>query len=147
MSDKPRRPWFQIHLSTAIVLMLVTAVFLGANLRAEKWFGAESNLGINNVVISSVYGWPYGVVCNSKALESGVSDDELNSIGKRLLGNRRNIDVIRESEAKWPVYRSWQGCDWWNAIFNIAIYFVVLASIAFGLEHAVTRISTKARAP
>ena len=33
MTDKPKRRWLQIHLSTAIVLMIVTGGLLGVNLR------------------------------------------------------------------------------------------------------------------
>ena len=33
MTDKPRRPWFQIHLSTAIVLMFVAGGLVWANIR------------------------------------------------------------------------------------------------------------------
>ena len=32
MSDKPKRGWFQIHLSTAIVLMIVASLILMRNL-------------------------------------------------------------------------------------------------------------------
>ena len=35
MSDKPRRAWFQIHLSTAIVLMFMAGGMMLANFRGE----------------------------------------------------------------------------------------------------------------
>jgi hypothetical protein len=48
MTDKPHRPWFQIHLTTAIVLMLVAGVFIGVNtvqrkakyvrVQADQWY-------------------------------------------------------------------------------------------------------------
>src|SRR6266404_1141238 len=48
MTDKPRRPWFQIHLSTAIVLMFVAGGILWLNVTPD-W-----------AHMSSVYGWPKG---------------------------------------------------------------------------------------
>ena len=57
MSDKPRRAWFQIHLSTAIVLMFVAGGLLWANVvyRVDPSFafahdGARIEL--------HVQGWP-----------------------------------------------------------------------------------------
>jgi Ni,Fe-hydrogenase I cytochrome b subunit len=40
MSEKPRR-WFQIHLSTAIVLMLVASILLGLNFHSTIPADAE----------------------------------------------------------------------------------------------------------
>lgn len=54
MSGK-KRSWFQLHLSTCLVLMLVAALLLGANLierrRDVVSFGARA--------IHAVTGWPY----------------------------------------------------------------------------------------
>ena len=36
MTDKPRSPWFQLHLSTATVLMFVAGGLLWANVRVTK---------------------------------------------------------------------------------------------------------------
>ena len=36
MSEKPRR-WFQIHLSTAVVLMVVAGALLGLNISNAGW--------------------------------------------------------------------------------------------------------------
>ena len=36
MTDKPRRAWFQLHLSTAIVLMLTMGILLGLNVPQYK---------------------------------------------------------------------------------------------------------------
>ncbi len=35
MTDKPRRPWFQLHLSTAIVIFLVAGLLLGVFIRRD----------------------------------------------------------------------------------------------------------------
>src|SRR5438046_2288495 len=46
MSDKPRRAWFQIHLSTAIVLMFIAGLIIRMNCIPD-W-----------AHMSQVYGWP-----------------------------------------------------------------------------------------
>ena len=61
MTDKPRRFWFQLHLSTAIVLMFVAGGFLWANVR-EYQLTEEITLGFReskNVLYWSTRGWPF----------------------------------------------------------------------------------------
>jgi hypothetical protein len=54
MADAPRkRPWFQFHLSTAIVLMFVASGLLWANL-SESPAGNLSDWGVT----VHIYGWP-----------------------------------------------------------------------------------------
>ena len=33
MSEKPKRPWFRFHLLTAVLIMLLSGLFLGLNLK------------------------------------------------------------------------------------------------------------------
>jgi hypothetical protein len=37
MSEKPKRKWFQFHLSTALLFLLVAGAMSGANLRYQNW--------------------------------------------------------------------------------------------------------------
>ena len=54
MSDAPKkRPWFQYHLSTAVVVMFVASGLLWANL-SEAPGGNLSDWGVT----VHVYGWP-----------------------------------------------------------------------------------------
>jgi hypothetical protein len=54
--DKPRRPWFQIHLSTAIVMMFVAGGLIWTNIyvRHSKW---KNSFGID--IDAYDRGWPY----------------------------------------------------------------------------------------
>src|SRR5438045_2886081 len=53
MTEKPRRPWFQIHLSTAIVLMFVAGLLLRANMLPSV------SRGDDPARADWYYGWPY----------------------------------------------------------------------------------------
>jgi hypothetical protein len=52
MSDKRRRSWFQIHLSTAIMLMLVAGGLVWANAEPTKFYSMGDELVFFR-------GWPY----------------------------------------------------------------------------------------
>ena len=58
MSEKPNRRWFQIHLSTAIVLLFVASGLFWANLRPRFVVWVDS-LGSMNVVKRYEFGWPW----------------------------------------------------------------------------------------
>lgn len=65
MSDKPKRAWFQIHLSTAIVLMFVAGGLMWANSTVAMRFRYER-----------VYGFPFPAIY-SHPMEIGDSIDSL----------------------------------------------------------------------
>jgi hypothetical protein len=65
-----KRPWLQIHLSTAIVLMFVVGVLMWANMRGRSPFGGPpgvfkhmmrgGSLGDMDIrCYQSVHGWPF----------------------------------------------------------------------------------------
>ena len=59
MSNKPRRPWFQLHLSTAIVLMFVAGGFLWLSLSghtSNQWQMFEQEGGGMHV---AAHGFPF----------------------------------------------------------------------------------------
>jgi hypothetical protein len=59
MNEQPKkRTWFQIHLSTAIVMMFVAGGLIWVNLR-EQWFDV---LTLSNQ--PGAYGWPFPAVYN-----------------------------------------------------------------------------------
>jgi hypothetical protein len=64
MSDKPRR-WFQIHLSTAIMLVFVAGLFVHFNLKLRWAKGGNSSewyLRKGESIFSMVRGWPFPVI-------------------------------------------------------------------------------------
>ena len=65
------RRWFQIHLSTAILLMFVVGGLLWANLIPQRVLWLDS-LGSLNVVGQQWYGWP-STGCKGWEEDSGVS--------------------------------------------------------------------------
>jgi hypothetical protein len=54
MSEKPTRPWFRFHLSTAVLAILVTGTFIGLNVRQHS---KKDSLGCTY----RSFGWPYPV--------------------------------------------------------------------------------------
>src|SRR5438105_4088179 len=48
MTDSPKRRWFQIHLSTAIVLMFVAGGLLWMNLMPAQFILIENSFGIKS---------------------------------------------------------------------------------------------------
>jgi len=51
-----KRPWFQFHLSTAVVLMFVAGLLLGANILISRWEWVSETRGVT--MTSRCYGFP-----------------------------------------------------------------------------------------
>ncbi len=49
-------PWFRVHLSTALVLMVAASVILGLNLKMQKVFTYKMSGDFETV--AAAYGWP-----------------------------------------------------------------------------------------
>jgi hypothetical protein len=58
MSDRPTRRFWQIHLSTAVVLMLLTSLLLGANLQCRTQTYTIDGAGALIPFQFSQWGWP-----------------------------------------------------------------------------------------
>lgn len=71
MEEQPKsRTWFQLHLSTCVVLMLVTGVLVWASLqpRLTEWYHGWAAWGVD-----TEYGWPLAALSNRKiTLGDGV---------------------------------------------------------------------------
>ena len=52
MTNKRRRPWFQLHLSTALILMFAAGGLLSMNFRARNV------IALNGAFLETDYGWP-----------------------------------------------------------------------------------------
>ena len=79
MSDKTRRSWFQLHLSTAIVMMVVAGGLLWMNLHrrpGEPNLAPDSEQYYGTIYPSNydAYGWPHGITLwfNSETNEHTV---------------------------------------------------------------------------
>ena len=58
MTDKPRRAWFELHLSTVIAMMFVAGGFMWANMQAHEFsYGADVVLE-DDAGNPFTYGWP-----------------------------------------------------------------------------------------
>ena len=74
--DKPKRRWFQFHLSTAVVMMIVASGCLWANSRyrnIEVLFQEEWNDAGDMMQTNAALGWPFVM---------GVPDIRLERYGK-----------------------------------------------------------------
>ena len=58
MTERSKRGWFQIHLSTAIILMFACAALMYANMNAPKQFGGGGDSAGMAVFIHKDSGWP-----------------------------------------------------------------------------------------
>jgi len=60
MSDKPKRPFLQMHLGTALITMIVTSVLVGLNVvRTVQTRTIVTEAGESIVYKSYSYGWPW----------------------------------------------------------------------------------------
>jgi len=62
---KKKRPWFQFHLSTAVVLMFVAGGLMCANIEGRRgtfYVEAHKDGHEYNKMVAHLYGWPF-VLC------------------------------------------------------------------------------------
>jgi hypothetical protein len=122
MSDNalPRkRRFWQLHLSTAIVLSLVAGYAIHCNFLERKgvWLGGEDAYEFDVQMEIVIYGWPSAVYY--KFTDNGWYRD-----GRRF--ERFNKDD------------SWR-FDFWAIIFNLLSTFVILVASGWGLEWLIRR--------
>ena len=114
MSDTPKkRPFFQFHLSTLIVLTFLAARLLWANMAGQEWV-SQSNHAPHVTYCNTDYGWPVHSVTRYFVTEVD---------GKRIEPSHLVSDIW-----KWQ----WCACD---AIVALAI----CGTIAFLLERRIRR--------
>ena len=77
MTDKPRRAWFQLHLSTAIVLMLGCGAMLGLNIvPVNRAYNVRLGMSSPSRSMYIERGWP---VLYSRAYSRQLEPDEFSS--------------------------------------------------------------------
>jgi hypothetical protein len=114
MSDKPRRPWFQIHLSTAIVLMFVAGGIGSINLRVTRTERTES-------VFSSIvgeghaddkftyYGWPCDSFYELSTVEKDGTEYFYDSPIRRWMPKGIIVNIFA---AMISLIAVWYACEW-----------------------------------
>jgi hypothetical protein len=59
MTYKPKRPWFQFHLLTAVLITITSGAFVAANFSPTKQFHERGHAhNFNPLNIVHAYGWP-----------------------------------------------------------------------------------------
>ena len=94
--DAPRkRPWFQIHLSTAVVLMVVAGGLVWANVALKSIYG-----------IYDSYGWPFDAFYARSNRSGGYFGIQIEGLhAGPALGNLIVTLAILTAVAV--------GCEWW----------------------------------
>jgi len=118
-ADPPKkRRWFQVHLSTAIALMLVSAVLVWANMRVQD-VPYENHADL----FRANYGWPLTAV---------YREAEKWPIGSLL----------------YPIGESYYVIDWEKGVpLNCSSALAILAATAFACEWLIRRRERKYQEP
>ncbi|HEY3321379.1 MAG TPA: hypothetical protein VGP72_12985 [Planctomycetota bacterium] len=106
MTDQPkRRPLFQLHLSTCIVLMFVAGALMWANMRrSPRQLGLEmTNLSGGTCSFGSIrsYGWPFTALQREQIL-NGEFDDFIQIIRRFTLDDEEGVSQILHSLKESP---------------------------------------------
>lgn len=108
MTEQPKkRPWFQIHLSTAVLLVLASSWLMHMNSIPEpayvEWYDGH---GVPPAIYRWDYGWPYLAILNST--ENQFKKDFLHPTAIRT-----NCIVIDLIVAVAILFTIWFVCEWW----------------------------------
>jgi hypothetical protein len=126
MSTPKRRPWFRIHLSTAIVLMFVAGGLVWMNLRPPEV------VNLSNIVFVKInsYGWPRTFLTQKT---TKIDENRLEEYRKsaRSSGPSRTSDIIPFDLSEKVSYGS--------LVFDAAIALVLLISCAIIVEYILRR--------
>lgn len=129
------RPWFQVHLSTAVVLMLVASGLVLLNLRVstEGWqLFARSSHVAGRVVTTNwqrqfTLGWPANYLV---AEEYDVTrGDDRPEEGKLPSA----VNLLRRPNS---ILHSW---SWWKLLVNLASVAAILVAVAIPVENIIRR--------
>jgi hypothetical protein len=135
MSDKPRRPWFQIHLSTAIVLMFVAGGLMFAN------FGARITKPTSNFKME--FGWPC-IVWTRFEIRDLLSFEHREDEYRIRVEGGDEIVVPQEDMEHFDSRGISSGPRIKSLAINLATALAILASIAFGCEWHIRRRESRA---
>ena len=121
MSEKKRR-WFQIHLSTAIVLMFVAGGLLGANLnKTTKYYDDGVHPGWRQ------YGWPWP--CWTEVVS------ELHEVGTE----NKVLVAFNAEDSRKLGFGDYPNFDWVVLIWNLVAALLLVVVLACGMEFIIRR--------
>jgi hypothetical protein len=118
-----KRRWFQVHLSTAVVVMFVSAQMLWLNLTPK----IQARLEPGQMAAYDLYGWPL------IAFERYRPDSSFTVIP----------DDPQNPFASKPSSTSLQGPHWNNLILNILIFVIAVALPIIVLESRIRCLTKK----
>jgi len=127
MPERARRKRFQIHLSTAIVMMVAAGILLWANLGRPQDIvpiaeprARYSGDSTTVCLVSQAYGWP--------------------DVVKRYYVRTLNY---KGSEPAWVGSREWR-LDWWNLAEDVLIAVIILTIVWYLCERLIRRRAIRA---
>ena len=129
----PRR-WFQIHLSTMVVLVLLAGVVVAFNAKPKRYFlirAAHHNF--YSISIVSSYGWPIKF-CDLYRSVPGIDfDRDFEDFQKSLNGDMNNPAALDQwgmkASSKWYTYFNMFGLG-----FDFGLLLTVLIPVALLCE-------------
>ena len=147
MSVEKKRPWFQIHLSTAVVLMVVAGVLVWANVTTQIYISPLSyvvNIPPNDQydkVIGEKRGWPLAFQDTSEQnVKWGLPKDSKNL---SFPGIRFDEDALQAGKHLVRLdYEVWSSPELWskkNLALNFALALAILTAVAVGCEYLIRK--------
>lgn len=135
MSEKPKRRWFQIHLSTLLLLSMLGSLAIIQSLKMTSTVGDSSTGGWKGVSYSAVYsiGWPRLCYFKGRMLAQKSEYDEIT-----MLKPPENAPPITVGEF-FSMQPQFSYILWESLAFNIIVTVVILFGIAFTCECAIRR--------
>jgi len=140
MSDSKPRRWFQIQLSTAIVLMIVSAVLVWGNLSSRRLKGASGWVDTSgkHLVGMHCYGWPKGMFFWGEyegPMKDGVKYSRKKSGAFRV--KRYPFDPLRDSRRR--DLEALNEFNFSDMTVNALVALSILVGTAFASEYIIRR--------
>jgi hypothetical protein len=146
MSDKPKRKFWQFHLSTAVMVMLIAGLILFFNqqkLVGDVYF-ESGNLGLLFFAREVSYGWPSVVFGYREGLPGFPSDEWAtrveNNKGTVLFPDGRKLRLRREALFNFTEGPTWKPMA---IMGNLLVCALILIVVAAGSEFLARREARK----
>jgi len=135
MSNKPKRRWFQIHLSTLLLLSMLESLAIAQSLKMTSAVGDSSPGLWKGVSYSAVYsiGWPRLCYFKWRLLVQKSEDDEVT-----ILKPPGNAPLITVGEF-FSMQPQFSYILWESLAFDIVVAISILLKVAFICEYAIRR--------